>query len=158
MRNSIQLNQPTWLIIAIVVLAGLVAWAVMSSHHQKSMMMTTPSTTSTPAPVTVQISAQNNSGESGMATLIAMGDQTKVIVKLSGAPMDISQPAHIHKGTCANLDPNPTYPLTDVKGGASETVVDASLASLMTGNFSINVHKSMQEISTYVACGTIPKG
>jgi hypothetical protein len=155
MKSSVQLNQPTWLIIAIVVLAGLVAWVVMSSHHQ-TMMMTMPS--ATPVPVTVQLSAQNNSGESGTATLMAMGNQTKVIVKLTGAPMDIAQPAHIHKGTCANLDPNPTYPLTDIKGGASETVVDASLASLMTGNFSINVHKSMQEISTYVACGTIPKG
>lgn len=105
--------------------------------------------------VTVTLTPQNNSGESGTATLTAMGDQTMVTLDLTGAP-DNPQPAHIHEGTCANLNPQPKYPLTNVEGGKSETTVPVSLASLLTGGFAINVHKSAQEVSTYFACGNIP--
>lgn len=105
--------------------------------------------------VTVTLTPQNNSGESGTATLTAMGDQTKVVLNLTGAP-DNPQPAHIHQGTCATLDPKPQYPLTSVEGGMSETMVPASLDSLLTGNFAINVHKSAEEASVYYSCGNIP--
>jgi len=51
---------------------------------------------------------QNNSGESGTATLTKAGDnQTKVVLEVQGAPAGVSQPVHIHKGTCAKLDPKP---------------------------------------------------
>lgn len=105
--------------------------------------------------ISVTMNAQNNSGESGTATLTAVGDQTKVVLDLSGAPAG-PQPAHIHEGTCANLNPTPKYPLTSVVNGKSETTVNVSLASLLTGGFAINVHKSPQEVSTYFSCGTIP--
>ena len=106
---------------------------------------------------TVQFNPQNNSGESGTATLTAQGSQTHVVINLNGAPPS-AQPAHIHQGTCANLNPKPQYPLNDVTNGKSDTTVNASLASLMNGNSAINVHKSAAEIQTYVACGNIPAG
>src|ERR687885_1140038 len=106
---------------------------------------------------TVQFNPQNNSGESGTATLTAQGSQTHVVINLNGAPPS-AQPAHIHQGTCANLNPKPQYPLNDVTNGKSDTTVNASLASLMNGNSAINVHKSAAEIQTYVACGDIPAG
>ena len=106
---------------------------------------------------TVQLNPQNNSGESGTATLTAQGNQTHVVINLNGAPPS-AQPAHIHQGTCANLNPKPQYPLNDVTNGKSDTTVNASLASLMNGNSAINVHKSAAEIQTYVACGDIPAG
>ncbi len=104
--------------------------------------------------VKVTLSPQNNSGESGNATLTKQGDtQTKVVLNLSGASGQ--QPAHIHKGTCSNLDPKPTYPLSPVSGGKSESVVNASLDDLTKGGYAINVHKSAQDVKTYVACGEI---
>uniref|UniRef100_A0A7C2WAN6 CHRD domain-containing protein n=1 Tax=Thermorudis sp. TaxID=1969470 RepID=A0A7C2WAN6_9BACT len=106
--------------------------------------------------VTVNLSEQSDSGQSGTATLTAMGNQTRVTIQLSNPPGDTPQPAHIHPGTCANLNPQPQYPLNNVVNGTSETVVDVPLANLLTGNFAINVHKSGQEISVYVACGDIP--
>lgn len=107
--------------------------------------------------VTVQLSAQNNSGETGTAELTDMGGgQTKVVITLTGAPSGVAQPAHIHEGTCANLNPTPKYPLTSVQGGKSETTVNVSLTDLMAKPFAINVHKSAQEIPVYVACGNIP--
>ena len=53
-----------------------------------------------------------------------------------------TQPAHIHKGSCAKLDPTPAYALADVKDGASTSTVDVKLDDLRHGAFAINVHES----------------
>ena len=68
------------------------------------------------------------------------------------------QPAHIHKGTCAELDPTPLYTLTNVEGGKSETTVNVALDKLTGSDLAINVHKSEPEIKTYVSCGNIGTG
>ena len=103
-----------------------------------------------------KLAPQNNSGESGTATLTKAGDnQTKVVLEVKGAPSGGPQPVHIHKGTCDKLDPKPTYPLSPLVNGKSETTVNASLDSLEKGGYAINGHKSPQEVSTYVFCGTI---
>jgi hypothetical protein len=106
---------------------------------------------------TFPIAAQNGSGETGTVTLTADGsDKTTVTVALTGAPAD-AQPAHIHPGSCAKLDPAPKYPLTNVVAGKSTTTVDASLASLTSGSFAVNVHKSTADLKDYVACGDLAK-
>lgn len=107
---------------------------------------------------TAKLAAQNNSGETGTATLTKAGDkQTKVVLEVNGAPSGVSQPVHIHKGTCDKLDPKPAYPLSPLVNGKSESTVNASLDSLEKGGYAINGHKSAQEVSTYVFCGTIGK-
>src|SRR5262245_44196109 len=71
---------------------------------------------------TAQLKAQNSSNESGTATLTKAGDKkTKVVLSVEGAPAGANQPVHIHKGTCANLDPKPAFPLSPVVNGKSET-------------------------------------
>jgi hypothetical protein len=114
---------------------------------------------SSPAPgtVTVPITAQNGSGESGTATLVQSGSDVTVTLTLNNSGSD-PQPAHIHPGTCANLNPVPVYPLSNVVNGTSvSTVKGVTVASLQTGAFAINVHKSTSDLKTYVACGDIPK-
>lgn len=108
--------------------------------------------------VTVKLDEQNGSGESGTATLPAEGSSTKVVLELENPASPDPQPAHIHPGTCAELDPTPAYPLTNVEGGKSETTVMESLDKLSGGGFAINVHKSEPEVKTYVSCGNIGKG
>ncbi len=103
---------------------------------------------------TFKINAQNDSGESGTATLMQSGDALMVKLNLTGATG--MQPAHIHKGTCANLDPKPAYPLTTVSDGKSETTLkDVKLSMLTAGTYAINVHKSTTDIKDYVACGDL---
>lgn len=76
--------------------------------------------------------------------------------------------AHIHLGSCDDLDPNPTFPLTDVAplaaaaDGAnaipverSATTVDAPLEDLRSGGYAINIHQSVDDIATYIACGNL---
>jgi hypothetical protein len=108
--------------------------------------------------LTVKLDEQNGSGESGTATLTAEGASTKVVLELENPASPDPQPAHIHKGTCAELDPTPAYPLTNVEDGKSETTVNVALDELESGEFAINVHKSEPDIKTYVSCGNIGKG
>jgi hypothetical protein len=104
----------------------------------------------------VKLDAQNNSNESGTATLTPAGDSTKVVLEVKGAGG--TQPTHIHKGTCAQLDPKPAFPLSPVVDGKSETTVKASMEDLTTGGYAINGHKSAQDLKTYVFCGDIKAG
>jgi hypothetical protein len=107
-------------------------------------------------PVTIQLTPQNNSGESGTATLTEVGAKTKVVVAIKGAPAGVGQPLHVHKGTCAKLDPAPAYGLTTLTEGKSETTIDVPLTNLQQGGYAINGHKSAQDAKTYVFCGNIP--
>lgn len=105
----------------------------------------------------VPMHAQNKSGETGSARLTAEGaDKTRVEISLKGTPKGTPQPAHIHEGSCAKLDPKPKYGLENVVDGKSSTVVPAGLDSVK--GMAINVHKSTDDIKTYVSCGDIGKG
>src|SRR5688500_5541496 len=76
-----------------------------------------------------------------------------------------SHPSHIHAGTCAELDPNPAYPLSDVAAvspdadaGAIEqglTSVDVTLDELVAESYAINVHESAENVANYIACGDV---
>jgi len=103
---------------------------------------------------TIKLHAQHGSGEKGTATLMQHGDSLIVKLSLTGGSGD--QPAHIHKGTCAKLDPKPAYPLTTVSDGASSTSLKGiKLSELTSGTFAINVHKSTTDLKDYVACGNL---
>ena len=94
---------------------------------------------------------------------------------------DVSHPAHIHAGTCADLDPNPAQPINNIEPRLneddnpddddnpneplgvltasrvlySETDVEMSLDDLLATSFAINVHESDENIQNYIACGDI---
>jgi hypothetical protein len=107
--------------------------------------------------IPIKLYPENNSGISGTATLSGQGNQTKVIIDLTGQPAGASMPVHIHRGQCGpTLDPKPVDPLHSVEGGTSTTVVNVPLRSLTTGRYAINVHESAANISHFVACGNIP--
>jgi hypothetical protein len=101
------------------------------------------------------IKAQNGSGEYGTFALKPHGNKTTVEVHLLGAPAGISQPAHLHPGTCAKLNPVPKYPLTALVNGISETSIDVPMATLIADHLALNVHKSAPDAAVYVACGNV---
>lgn len=112
-------------------------------------------TSSAPAHVTIVLRPQNDSGEAGAATLQQQGDDLLVYVRVTNAVAPV-QPAHIHEGTCAKLNPVPKYPLSPIKDGRSTTrIKNLQLATLLASPFAINVHKSPNDVATYVACGNI---
>jgi hypothetical protein len=104
--------------------------------------------------LTVTLNAENNSGETGTATLTQVTGGVQVVLAIKGAP-STAQPAHIHTGTCADLK-GVVYPLTSVTNGSSTTVVKGiTIDQLLKSPMAINVHKSASDLATYVACGNI---
>jgi len=99
--------------------------------------------------------AQNNSGVSGTATLSGEDGNVKVILKLNNSLLGLlapTEPAHIHLGSCANIG-GVKYPLNSVVNGKSETMISVSLPQLKAQlPLAINVHKSAEDINTYIAC------
>jgi Cu/Zn superoxide dismutase len=114
-----------------------------------------PENASSSDQVTVELAEQNNSGESGIATLTATGASTRVVLEMKNPTTD-SQPAHIHRGSCENLDADPLHGLLNVIQGRSETVVNVPLSELTAGGLALNVHQSNAKLDTYVACGNLP--
>ncbi len=80
-------------------------------------------------------------------------------------PVAAAHPSHVHAGTCAELDPNPAYPLADVAPVSPDaaadavetgtTTIEATLGDLLASPYAINVHASAEDITTYIACGDI---
>ena len=134
----------------------LVLAAVLPLGTAAAALADSPASTSGPS-ITVPIKAQNGSGETGTATLEQQGADVVVHLSITKGTAD-AQPAHIHPGTCAKLNPAPKYPLSNVVDGTSVTTLKGmKLADLETGAFAINVHKSTTDLKDYVACGDIPK-
>jgi hypothetical protein len=105
--------------------------------------------------LTLTMNAQNNSGISGTATFTDLGNgQTRVMMQVSGAGPG-PEPAHIHPGSCAQLDPTPAFTLSSVTNGTSTTDVDSTLEELLDGHYAIHMHKSPDELTVYVACADI---
>jgi len=108
--------------------------------------------------VNVRMAAQNKSKETGSAKLTAIdANKTRVEISLKGGPKGTPQPAHIHEGTCAKLNPQPKWGLENVVDGKSSTEVPVGLAELQKGTYAVNVHKSGEDLKTYVSCGNIGK-
>ncbi len=105
--------------------------------------------------VSIVLSEQNNSGQAGIATIIEKNGKVVVSLKLTGALVDTSQPAHLHLGVCD--DPGKVvYPLTNVVNGESETVLGVDMATFNQSlPLILNVHKSEQESDIYASCGLL---
>ena len=108
------------------------------------------------------IDQQSSSGESGTVAMFPLRNRkTRVTIELTGMDRDGIQPAHVHKGTCDDLDPKPAFGLTPVRErangtGRSVTVIPVGLEELEVGPHAVNVHRSATAANIYVACGNIP--
>lgn len=105
--------------------------------------------------MTIQLSEENKSGETGTAMLKEQNGKVTVTISLSGFTQDVAQPAHIHLGDCPGVG-KVVYPLTDVVNGVSTTTLPVTLEQLKTQYpLALNVHKSKSQISLYTACGSL---
>lgn len=107
--------------------------------------------------VKVTMGTGRDASQTGTATLTPVGNQTEVVISIQSGAAGVEQAVHIHQGSCPGVGAV-AFPLTNVVDGASTTMVDATLASLQTGGFSINVHQgtSPADLAVYVSCGNIP--
>jgi hypothetical protein len=101
--------------------------------------------------LTVQLKELNSSGQSGLATLVAVGDKTNVALYASAG---VSELNHIHSGTCAVVG-GVVHPIPNMVNGIAVATVNVKLDSLQTGAFAVRLHKK-GEGSVYTACADIP--
>jgi hypothetical protein len=95
----------------------------------------------------------NNSGQIGTVNLIKRGNKTLVTVAIDGAPGK-PEAVTIHRGSdCDNVSVEATWRLNDASHGRSSTLVDAPLARLISGNYSLLVYGGTSASSHAVACG-----
>ena len=103
----------------------------------------------------VNLQGRNESGVTGTVTIVDLGNsRSRIDIKVDAAG-HLDMPAHVHPGTCANLIPQPKYPLTNVQNGISTTVVPASYAELTGGNLTVTLHLSNTEMKITTACGDL---
>ena len=149
-------------ILLYLVVGGLIyaAYYYLVLGNKSSSLYTTPPASTEEqmmdgSGIAVVLTAQNNSGQSGIATLQESNGQTTVTIQLDNVGTGVPQPAHIHTGAC----PVPgavTYPLSNVVDGASQTVLDVDLTTLQSElPLAVNVHKSAAEAQVYVSCGDL---
>ncbi len=117
-----------------------------------------------PYSLSVELGAQNESGQSGTATFLeVMNEETgayelQVTLELTGGPEAVEQPAHVHVGTCAEIG-EVKWALSSVVDGMSTTTLEMSMQDLLlelaAGTLAVNVHKSADESDVYYACGDV---
>ena len=105
--------------------------------------------------VSLSLASQNGSGITGTAIVTELpGGKLRVEIRANGAGPG-PQPAHIHPGTCANLDPAPKFTLSSLTNGTSTTEVDGSIRDLTASSYAIHLHKAPDELPVYVACADL---
>ena len=105
--------------------------------------------------LTIRLETLSGSGVTGTVafTEVQAGrTRVAVVVDPAGHP---DMPAHIHPGTCANLTPQPKYPLENVINGTSTTEIPATMADLLASQVAVNLHASVSDLETYTACAEI---
>lgn len=157
-KFSLNLNKGDFLLylLAAALILGVTAFIFMrvrvTQLYQKAKMMTGQEQRQ----IEIVLNEQNESGESGTATLWEVDGSLIVSLNLTGAPPAEPQPAHIHNGSCEDLG-GINYPLTEVTDGVSDTSLEMSLDELLSQNpQAINVHLSVEQANVYVACGDLP--
>jgi hypothetical protein len=147
-----------WLLVGVLLLVPVFALAACGGGSDGSSGGASANGETSSDEVVVELGEVEGSGESGTATLTAMGDQTRVVLEIRN-PTTRSQPAHIHEGSCGpGLNPEPLHGLLNAINGRSDTVVNRPLSELTAGGLAINVHESNAELETYVACGNLLGG
>lgn len=151
------MNRNLWIALIVVVVA-ILGFMILQGQKPK----VTPPVSETPSPtsaasegVTIDLREQNESSESGTASLVEKDGKVMVTLNLSGAAEGVAQPAHIHMGACPNVG-EVKYPLTSPVDGKSETTLEVALDQLKGETpLAVNVHKSASEANIYVACGDL---
>ena len=90
-------------------------------------------------------------------TLTEVGDGKLQVSWATDGSGDVARPAHIHRGTCSNLEGGPVFALQPLVNDTSDTLIESELAPLLASPHAIHLHKSEIELTIYVACADIQR-
>jgi len=142
------LSRP-FLCLAAFLALGTSAFATPNAMHEAHNAMSN-------SVLNINMGPQNGSKQNGTATVKDVSGGVWVKVSVMNEPKGASEPAHIHQGTCAKLNPSPWRSLNNVVNGTSTTTVKGiTVAQLKKAHYAINVHKSAAQLTVYVSCGDL---
>ncbi len=107
-----------------------------------------------PSIININMAPQGGSRQNGTARINQVGSNVVVKIAIFNEPSGAVEPAHIHRGSCAHLNPSPYKPLKSVVNGTSVTSLPMSIRDLKRGQFAVNVHDA-KKLTHYVSCGDI---
>jgi hypothetical protein len=94
-------------------------------------------------------------GAIGSANVTAEGgNQLRITIQLEGGDHE-TLATEIREGTCATLGADPVHELTEVEGGTSETLLDASMDELRETPHALVLGVGASGRDEYVACGDL---
>ncbi len=140
------------IIVALVLAVSLLAAGYVAAQE----LVATPAPDPEPdAPrIEIEFTELNDSGIEGIAILYEFGDQTIVEIDVDGAGEN--HPAHVHAGTCGEVEPQVEYALENVgEDGESRSLIDVSLEELLEGEYVVDLHLAPTELGTLIACADI---
>jgi hypothetical protein len=109
----------------------------------------------TGASASITLDELRSSGVHGTVRIVDLtGGRSRVEVEVEPAG-NRDMPAHIHPGTCAELVPQPRFPLENVKDGRATTVVPASMVELFDGDLAVTLHESNDNLKVMTACADL---
>lgn len=147
--------------LSIVLLMAVLAMGACARSEQ------TPAPETSPPPaangeaegLTLSMVARNDSGQEGTAVLTSTADgKTRIVIDLANSPAG-PQPATINSGACDSLG-DAVHVLGGMRDGKLDTEavghnVEASIDSLLAGEFVITVSRSPQDFGTSASCAEI---
>jgi hypothetical protein len=109
---------------------------------------------------TSTLSAMNNSGITGSATVQSRAVGSKISVQIMGSTSGSMHPWHVHRGTCSNDkgivgEAGKYQALTVGTDGMADQDVDIPVSLNEDESYFVNIHKSASELTTIVACGPL---
>jgi hypothetical protein len=108
------------------------------------------------------ITPVGNSNVRGNARARTVGNVTRVMINLDGAPPNSQHPWRVHQGACGDNGPMVgnlnEYPMLSVDGsgkGSGKAQIATPLSP--TQSYHVNVLKSPTDINTVIACGRLAR-
>lgn len=138
------------------ILAGAIALAVTGTAFATPNVMHRMHNAMSGKVQNINMGEMNKSKQTGTAVVKGVPGGVWVKVSVLHEPKGASEPAHIHAGTCAKLNPAPWKALSNVVNGTSITTIKGvTVDKLKDAHYAINVHKSAAALKTYVSCGDL---
>lgn len=145
------------IIIFVILGIGFLASYQKKSNYKEGLNIPTKAREALKKPTSFSIvlNEQGGSGQSGLATFEVKNDVIAVRIRLVGFVPDVTQPAHIHKGTCEEVGEDIFY-ITPVVNGQTDTNIISDWDELAASfPLVLNVHKSEAEKDIYTSCGQV---
>jgi hypothetical protein len=113
---------------------------------------------------TAKLNPQGGSNVGGTVTVEGKGSSsTHATVSITGGDPGAVYPWHVHSGQCGGNGPvvgqgSAYKPITISKSGTGKVDITLPFAIPDNGSYYVNIHKSMSDMGTLVACGNLSMG